>query len=257
MRTLILACLPLVCAIGCNDGLGLPTEAATCASYKDLASCIAQPACAADKSCPTCDHPSADFIACYAKGQEPIPNKCTAVACAPRCEDATQASACLTTNGCTAVYTLDTTAFAPTMKFASCHSGLLTCASQSTNGCPPFAPANCLSGFVVGYANGCPVGCIEDSLECGGAESACAGRSEQSCTSVVGCHAVYDDPGTCDCSTPGCCIQYKTCKAGPAMCKASDVLCDATPPACGPNYVVSYTSSCYEGCVKPMECAGL
>jgi hypothetical protein len=73
------------------------------------------------------------------------------------------------------------------------------------------------------------------------------------CNSRPDCHAVFYDPGTCDCATPGCCMQFQQCADGPAQCTGNPA-CAIPSPICGPGYVTSYTTNCYEGCVLSSEC---
>lgn len=78
-------------------------------------------------------------------------------------------------------------------------------------------------------------------------QAACDVRSD--------CHSVFVDPGNCACLAVGCCTRFDRCadggKAncmGPALCKSATPYCES------PSYVLSYTGSCYEGCVRPSEC---
>lgn len=79
---------------------------------------------------------------------------------------------------------------------------------------------------------------------------------EASCASSPACHPVYRDPGTCDCASAGCCMRFSGCADGAkAQCSPSNgPQCAIPPPECGGDYVVSYTISCYEGCVHKAEC---
>jgi hypothetical protein len=88
----------------------------------------------------------------------------------------------------------------------------------------------------------------------------CARIADQlSCDARTDCHSVFGDPGTCDCATAGCCIGYSRCAdGGKAACSGPTgpgILCMAPPPACGGAYVISFTADCWEGCVRPTECA--
>jgi hypothetical protein len=71
------------------------------------------------------------------------------------------------------------------------------------------------------------------------------------------CHAVFEDPGTCGCATNGCCARFSHCAEGEkANCVGDQVMCEAMTPFCdNPSYVLAYTGYCYEGCVKPADCA--
>jgi hypothetical protein len=81
-------------------------------------------------------------------------------------------------------------------------------------------------------------------------QAECDGRSD--------CHSVFMDTASCDCSTLGCCQHFSRCAdGGRANCKPPATFgCTISQPACGTgNYVISYTSNCYEGCVLTSECA--
>jgi hypothetical protein len=68
------------------------------------------------------------------------------------------------------------------------------------------------------------------------------------------CHSVYVDPGTCGCASPGCCAHFDHCADGGKANCTGPALCKAATPFCEAPYVVSYTGSCYEGCVHQNEC---
>ena len=77
------------------------------------------------------------------------------------------------------------------------------------------------------------------------------------CDARTDCHSVFVDPGTCDCAVAGCCAKFSRClDGGKAVCKRTPLCQMATPPYCeAPTYVASYSLECYEGCVRPIECA--
>jgi hypothetical protein len=80
----------------------------------------------------------------------------------------------------------------------------------------------------------------------------------EACEASTSCHSVFVDPGTCDCAAIGCCARFSRCANGDkALCtEPSTIACDMVTPHCeDPAYVVSYTPSCYEGCVKSKDCA--
>jgi hypothetical protein len=81
--------------------------------------------------------------------------------------------------------------------------------------------------------------------------------TQQACDSRSDCHSVFRDNGACGCPTAGCCqFFYRCADGGRAACTAPAGLACAIPQfACGLQYVQSYTSNCYEGCVRPDECA--
>jgi hypothetical protein len=77
-----------------------------------------------------------------------------------------------------------------------------------------------------------------------------------SCDARSDCHAVFDDPGTCGCASPGCCAHFSKCAdGGKASCTMPSTFgCTTHVPFCEAPYVVGYTSSCYEGCVRATAC---
>jgi hypothetical protein len=75
------------------------------------------------------------------------------------------------------------------------------------------------------------------------------------CEARTDCHSVFVDPGTCGCGSPGCCEHFSRCVDGDkAKCSGSPV-CTIATPFCEGTFVVSYTGSCYEGCVQQKDCA--
>jgi hypothetical protein len=80
---------------------------------------------------------------------------------------------------------------------------------------------------------------------------------EERCDARIDCHPVYRDPNNCGCGTPGCCAEFLRCARNPtANCDVSNVGCDSLTPYCEePSYVVSVSGDCYDGCVKPEDCA--
>lgn len=165
--------------------------------------------------CPACDG-SLTNKACVPLGEAPQ-LLCPGIACAP-CSGLPE-SVCRASAQCQAL-TCDTCG-------VTTYAG---CADQGTKPAPICPDAPC-------------------ALPCGDltSEAACDSRSD--------CHPVYVDPGTCLCALPGCCAQFERCAAGgTADCK-SGALCNSLPPTCEGPYVVAYTASCYEGCVKATDCA--
>jgi hypothetical protein len=82
--------------------------------------------------------------------------------------------------------------------------------------------------------------------------------TEAACDTRTDCHSVYVDPGTCGCASVGCCAHFSRCAAGDhGQCTMPSTFgCAIATPYCeSPAYVVSYTSSCYEGCVRADDCA--
>jgi hypothetical protein len=79
---------------------------------------------------------------------------------------------------------------------------------------------------------------------------------EKSCADDPQCYAVLADAGTCDCNTPGCCMQFKRCNTGPAQCSPSAAAppCNGVPWDCGPDYDPVFNGSCQIGCVRTPIC---
>jgi hypothetical protein len=80
-------------------------------------------------------------------------------------------------------------------------------------------------------------------------QAACDGRSD--------CHSVFVDPGTCGCAAAGCCARFSRCAGGATANCSGPALCYMAQPFCEAPYVLSYTGSCYEGCVRQSECSGV
>jgi hypothetical protein len=75
------------------------------------------------------------------------------------------------------------------------------------------------------------------------------------CRAAVSCHPVFEsiDPTTC---TTADCNHFAFCADGRrARCVDPGIVCGRVQPYCDPLvYVISYTETCYEGCVEPAEC---
>jgi hypothetical protein len=80
-------------------------------------------------------------------------------------------------------------------------------------------------------------------------QTECDGRSD--------CHSVFLPGTTCGCSAVGCCMPFNRCADGGRANCSGPVACMAPQPNCGPLYSLSYTGVCYEGCVRPSECASV
>jgi hypothetical protein len=80
-------------------------------------------------------------------------------------------------------------------------------------------------------------------------QAACDNRSD--------CHSVFVDPNNCKCATAGCCAQFNSCANGGRANCDGQVVCGAKTPYCAGPYVVSFTSTCFEGCVLQSECAAV
>ena len=116
----------------------------------------------------------------------------------------------------------------------------------------------CPSGQM--WCGGCTVGSGVCALACPThvCPSCADATTLDACQARTDCHAVFQDPGTCGCGSVGCCAKFQRCADGAkANCQAAPGLaCGAMTPYCeSPAYVVSYTATCFEGCVTPEECA--
>ncbi len=80
---------------------------------------------------------------------------------------------------------------------------------------------------------------------CGRGESALCSSltTRDACDARPDCHSVFQDRGVCGCAADG----------GKARCSGM-IQCGVAPPNCEGPYVVSYTDTCYEGCVLSPEC---
>jgi hypothetical protein len=112
-------------------------------------------------------------------------------------------------------------------------------------------PANCGQCGNVCSTGTCNAG------QCPGETDCSALTTLEACEASSECHSVFVDPGTCGCEGIGCCASFSRCADGDwANCTGGNVTCDAVTPHCeSPAYVVSYSGSCYEGCVAPKDCA--
>lgn len=78
---------------------------------------------------------------------------------------------------------------------------------------------------------------------------------EASCRASGSCHAVFRDPGTCDCTAAGCCLSFFACAPGAtARCNATTTMCKQATPMCKAGFTVGYTDTCFEGCVRETDC---
>jgi len=117
---------------------------------------------------------------------------------------------------------------------------------------------------------GCPSGqmwCPGCTAGTGFCSAVCPGEAcnvcdtlttREACDASAECHSVFVDPNTCGCASKGCCAKFSRCVRGKqALCTPPATLgCEAPTPFCdSPAYVVSYTATCYEGCVAPADCA--
>jgi hypothetical protein len=81
--------------------------------------------------------------------------------------------------------------------------------------------------------------------------------TQAECDARSDCHPVFVDPRNCACLAIGCCARFSFCASGErARCTPPvPIACTIAEPYCeNPAYVISYTQSCYEGCVRPTDC---
>lgn len=90
----------------------------------------------------------------------------------------------------------------------------------------------------------------------GGTGGACSAVTTlEACDARSDCHSVFTDPHNCACLALGCCARFSRCADGDcARCAETQTVCDALTPYCESPYTVSYTQTCYEGCVRTTEC---
>lgn len=99
---------------------------------------------------------------------------------------------------------------------------------------------------------------FSDSATADASTVACSQLTLQTdCEIRADCHAVFVDPGTCGCFGSGCCAHFDRCAdGGKAVCVAPTTFaCTIATWFCESPYVISYTDSCYEGCVLGSVCA--
>jgi hypothetical protein len=77
------------------------------------------------------------------------------------------------------------------------------------------------------------------------------------CSVRPDCHAVWQDPGTCGCAEPGCCAKFSFCADGDKAVCTGTPTCRSAAPHCEGSFAVSYTATCYEGCVDKADCDAL
>ena len=183
------------------------------------ADCRARTDCAVGMCTATCGGGSS-FVACYDPASEtPPPCVGLGIACPAPCSSLTDEASCAARFDCRANY-------CPGCNGASFFTGC----SQPTDHalvCPAIA---------------CPAPCS-------------IATTQELCDARPDCHSVFVDPGTCGCASVGCCARFSQCADGKAVCAPPSITCKVVKPYCeGPAYVVSYTGSCYEGCVPAAAC---
>jgi hypothetical protein len=145
------------------------------------------------------------------------PPPCPGLACPAPCDSLGEA-ACAARSDCR----VDTCAACQGKTFAGC---------SDPNDPPPLCPAIA-----------CPASCATVTTL-----SECEARAD--------CHSVFVDPGTCGCAPLGCCARFNRCADGNTASCNGNPSCDIVTPHCEGPYVVSYTATCYEGCVQAKDCA--
>jgi hypothetical protein len=201
---------------GGQDGGGQDGGPAACRTLTETA-CRARTDCAVG-NCSLCGG-TPQFAGCYDPAHE-SPPACLGIACPAPCSSFTDATTCQAAPGC-AVRTCP-----------DCNGGSSFAACTT-----PDAGFNC-------PAISCPLPCGQVT-----AKDACEARAD--------CHSVFVDPHNCACAAAGCCAQFSRCAAGDkATCKPpTGLACGAATPYCEGPYVVSYTATCFEGCVQSTDCA--
>jgi hypothetical protein len=175
---------------------------------------------------------------------------------------------CSITPGCTAGHC--------TCGSASSYAGCYQPSSEVAPPCPPvFCPASCAglgemqclarTDCRTDYCPGCTSKMFVKCALPSDPQPSCPGSfCPPPCSMVTtladcelrnDCHSVFVDPGTCGCAVSGCCAHFSSCADGDkAMCSGMP-LCKVATPFCEAPYVVSYTATCYEGCVNKKDCA--
>jgi hypothetical protein len=183
------------------------------------ADCRVRTDCAVGRCASACGGGSS-FAGCYDPASEtPPPCVGLGIACPAPCSSLTDEAACTARSDCHANTCPGCNG---TTFFTGC-----SLATDQAGGCPAIA---------------CPAACSTMT-------------TEESCDARPDCHSVFVDPGTCRCATIGCCARFSRCADGKAVCTSSQVACEIVTPHCeAPAFVVSYTTSCYEGCVRAAAC---
>jgi hypothetical protein len=128
---------------------------------------------------------------------------------------------------------------------------------KARSDCRPDYCPSCPAGHPGGLGFGACSNSTDPLVQCPAAclGLPCASLDESACDARGDCHSVFVDKVSCDCAVAGCCASFSRCADGKAACKGTPLCKSATPYCEAPAYVVSYTANCYEGCVRPTECA--
>jgi hypothetical protein len=261
---------------------GSQTTFSTCYRTGDTApACIAPPCappppcdgldestCAMRSDCQTLTCPACDggqtFFGCEEPGGG---TACAATVCTPPPCSGLDETTCKARSDCRAAYCPTCgagTGFAgcltPTEPLPQCPATICPAPCDNfdetqcaKNGCTPLYCPTCSGGQVYlgcngpGDVAGCGSGCV----------TSCTDLTEQGqCDARSDCHSVFVEQPMCDCTTAGCCATFSRCDdGGKASCKGPAGCFIAGPYCDGKAFVLSYTASCYEGCVRPTECA--
>jgi hypothetical protein len=218
--------------------------------------------------CPDC-HGGQNFVGCT----EPdggVMVECGP--CPPTCS-AFDETSCKANSGCTPIYCPMCTGG---QSFVTCFGpgdrGQLSCPAPCPAFCIGMDQTSCAANSQYCRPITCPdcnggqrfIGCDVPSNVGGPACPACPAPGP--CTSVTtlaecdaktNCHSVFFNSPACSCGGTGCCTVFFHCADGAkATCTGTPTCQIAMRPYCeAPAYVISYTASCYEGCVRPTECA--
>jgi hypothetical protein len=93
------------------------------------------------------------------------------------------------------------------------------------------------------------------SVHCPPQQDCSQHHDDASCSADPSCYSVFLDPGTCDCSIPGCCEQFNHCALGPPQCSPT-APCPQLPHDCGAKFAPVYNGGCQIGCVEVPVCPG-
>ena len=123
----------------------------------------------------------------------------------------------------------------PARTAASTRAPTATAAAVSSNALPPNDP---------------PIGC--PAILC---PAPCAQVTTKDACEARRLSLVFVDDRACGCAARSAAARFSRCAdGGSAVCKPPAILCDAVAPHCEGPYVISYTASCYEGCVQSTDC---
>jgi hypothetical protein len=213
--------------------------------------------------CSVCPNQQPMFAGCTVLGTPPV--ECPAEACVqPDCQDLNEA-VCDNRADCKTYYCPDckggqtfincgAPGGGPGIECQSCPS---SCAgldeTACANGCNPAYCPNCSGGRTF-------VGCLPPDaapfvcpIACPGPAPCSSVTTQAACDARTDCHSVLAENGTCDCPIV---TTFDHCADGNKVACKGTPTCQRVMPYCEPpDYAVSYTTDCYEGCVRPSECA--